>query len=77
MTIRSFRGKIGFFQEDLSSAPYLDAKVQRDDAFDEEMDHSLPWFTRFKTRGHYLICCYCRRYKANLHYLRYISQRPP
>jgi len=36
----------------------------------EEMDHSLPWFTRLKMRVHFLMCCYCRRYKESLHYLR-------
>ena len=36
----------------------------------EEMDHPLPWFTRFKMRVHFLMCCYCRRYMENLHYIR-------
>ncbi len=38
----------------------------------EEMDHPLPWFTRFKMRGHFLVCCYCERYKKNLHFIRRI-----
>jgi hypothetical protein len=36
----------------------------------EEMDHPLPWLTRVRMRVHFLMCCYCRRYKENLHYLR-------
>jgi hypothetical protein len=36
----------------------------------EEMDHPLPFFTRLKMRVHYLMCCYCERYKNNLHYMR-------
>jgi len=36
----------------------------------EEMDHPLPSLTRLKMRVHFLMCCYCRRYKENLHYLR-------
>ena len=36
----------------------------------KEMDHSLPWFIRLKMRVHFLMCCYCRRYKEGLHYLR-------
>jgi hypothetical protein len=41
----------------------------------EEMDHPLPWYTRFRMQAHYLMCCYCKRYKENLHYLRYFLQR--
>ncbi len=36
----------------------------------EEMDHTLPFFTRFKMRVHFLTCCYCKRYMENLHYIR-------
>ncbi len=36
----------------------------------EEMDHPLPWFTRLKMRVHFLMCCYCRRYKENLYFIR-------
>ncbi len=36
----------------------------------EEMDHALPWFTRLKMRVHFLVCCYCKRYMENLHYIR-------
>jgi hypothetical protein len=40
-----------------------------------EMDHSLPWHTRFKMHVHYLICCYCRRYRNNLYYIRSLFER--
>jgi hypothetical protein len=40
-----------------------------------EMDHPLPWFVRFKMRVHYLMCCYCERYRDNLHYMRSLMQR--
>ena len=43
----------------------------------EEMDHPLPWFTRFKMRVHFLVCCYCERYKENLQYLRKFSHSFP
>jgi hypothetical protein len=36
----------------------------------EEMDHPLPLLTRVKMRGHFLMCCYCERYKENLHFIR-------
>ncbi len=38
----------------------------------EEMDHPLPLLTRVKMRGHFLVCCYCARYKENLHFIRRI-----
>jgi hypothetical protein len=41
----------------------------------EQMDHPLPWFTRFKMRTHFLICCYCKRYQENLQYLRQVFQQ--
>jgi hypothetical protein len=41
----------------------------------KEMDDPLPWSTSFKMQVHYLICCYCQRYKDNLHYMRYVLQR--
>jgi hypothetical protein len=41
----------------------------------KEMDDPLPWPTSFKMQVHYLICCYCKRYKGNLYYVRYILQR--
>ncbi len=43
----------------------------------EEMDHPLPWFTRFKMRVHFLMCCYCWRYKEGLHYLRKVFRSSP
>jgi hypothetical protein len=40
-----------------------------------EMDHSLPWPIRFKMQVHYLVCCYCKRYKNNLYYIRSLVKR--
>jgi hypothetical protein len=39
------------------------------------MDHPLPWRIRFKMRVHYLICCYCKRYKDNLYYIQHLLRR--
>jgi hypothetical protein len=36
----------------------------------EEMDHPLPFSKRARMQVHYLACCYCERYKKNLHFLR-------
>jgi hypothetical protein len=36
----------------------------------EEMDHALPLLTRVKMRGHFLMCCYCERYKESLLFIR-------
>jgi hypothetical protein len=41
----------------------------------EEMDHSLPGHVRFKMHVHYLICCYCKRYRDNLRYIRFLLRR--
>jgi hypothetical protein len=43
----------------------------------EEMDHAVPWLTRFKMRAHFLMCCYCRRYMENLHYMRRLFRSSP
>jgi hypothetical protein len=40
-----------------------------------EMDHPLPWRIRFKMRAHYLVCCYCKRYRNNLYYIRFLLGR--
>lgn len=34
------------------------------------MDTRLPWATRSRMRVHYLICAWCRRYRAQLAFLR-------
>ena len=36
----------------------------------QAMDTRLPWATRFRMRVHYLICAWCRRYRAQLAFLR-------
>ncbi len=36
-----------------------------------------PWLTRFKMRAHFLMCCYCRRYMENLHYMRRLFRSSP
>ena len=36
----------------------------------EEMDRPLPLLTRVKMRVHFVMCCYCERYKDNLHFIR-------
>ena len=36
----------------------------------QAMDTRLPWATRFRMRVHYLICAWCRRYRAQLALLR-------
>ena len=36
----------------------------------QAMDTSLPRMTRFRMRVHYLICAWCRRYRAQLALLR-------
>ncbi|MEO6739757.1 MAG: hypothetical protein ABIP20_05855, partial [Chthoniobacteraceae bacterium] len=32
----------------------------------QALDARLPWTTRFRMRIHYLICAWCRRYRAQL-----------
>ena len=39
------------------------------------MDKRLPLLMRFKLRLHFLMCCYCRRYSEQLHYMRKASRR--
>jgi hypothetical protein len=34
-----------------------------------EIDAPLPFVTRFKMSIHNLACCYCERYKKNLHFI--------
>ncbi|MEO6738727.1 MAG: zf-HC2 domain-containing protein, partial [Chthoniobacteraceae bacterium] len=36
----------------------------------QALDARLPWTTRFRMRIHYLICAWCRRYRAQLALLR-------
>ena len=36
----------------------------------QAMDTRLPWATRFRMRVHYLICGWCRRYRAQFALLR-------
>jgi hypothetical protein len=35
-----------------------------------EMDYPVPLLTRIRMHAHFLSCCYCKRYRDNLHYLR-------
>jgi hypothetical protein len=39
------------------------------------MDSPLPLLIRLRLRLHFLMCCYCRRYSVQLHYLRKASRR--
>src|SRR5262245_27645400 len=34
------------------------------------LDRDLPWSLRLKMRLHHLICCWCRRYSKQIHFLR-------
>jgi len=43
----------------------------------KSMDEPLPLTMRIKKRFHFLICCWCRRYEEQLHYLRGVSQSFP
>ena len=36
----------------------------------ESMDNPLPLLMRFRLRLHFLMCCYCKRYCEQLHYMR-------
>jgi hypothetical protein len=39
------------------------------------MDKRLPLLMRFRLRLHFLMCCYCRRYSEQLHFIRKASRR--
>jgi hypothetical protein len=41
------------------------------------LDGPLPLRTRIQLRFHYLICCWCQRYEAQLHLLRKYCRRFP
>ena len=41
------------------------------------MDEPMPLISRIKKRLHFLICCWCQRYEAQLHYLHESSRRFP
>src|SRR5437867_317603 len=43
----------------------------------QSMDRPLPLSMRIKKRIHYLICCWCRRYEEQLHYLRETARNFP
>lgn len=40
----------------------------------ENMDHSLPWFDRWKMRLHLTLCQFCRYYQEQLEVLRKLSR---
>jgi hypothetical protein len=42
-----------------------------------EMDRPMPRLTRLKIRAHFLTCCYCKRYRDNLHYIRRLVRSIP
>ena len=35
----------------------------------QRLDRQLPWNLRLKMRLHYLICCWCKRYRTQLQFL--------
>ncbi len=41
----------------------------------QELDRKLPWNLRLKMRLHYVICCWCKRYRKQLHFLREAALR--
>jgi hypothetical protein len=43
----------------------------------DSLDRPAGWRTRFTLRLHYLVCCYCRRYEEQLHWLRRFARGLP
>ena len=43
----------------------------------KSMDEPMPLMMRIKKRIHFLICCWCRRYEEQLHYIRDTARQFP
>jgi hypothetical protein len=41
----------------------------------QSLDRQLSWNLRLKMRLHYLICCWCKRYRKQLQFLRQAAPR--
>lgn len=67
MTMRSFSGRLGASDKIvIFLRAWTPKRDEMTDLISEEMEHSLPLYTRLKMRAHYLFFCCCENYKKNL-----------